>query len=210
MFIRIALIAAIVVCSADLLAKDPGGSTVPILDESSDYALGFDEGDSAVTEEALLGGAHIVAGSAHTSWDDGEWAGYWRHTFAVIETERLGARGQIRERYYDAGPDLVVDTDYISKVDCLDVDEETGEAWIGAEVIRVTEGPDSTIGPFPPVGTRIVFYADDNDGSDPMNPDIHGNIFIGWEWGVPPWLTCHDRVGPWFPDRSQRGKIIVR
>lgn len=182
MIIRIALIAVIVVCSADLLAKEPAG-------------------------------AHIVAGSAYIAWDDGISVGEWQYIYAVHETERKGARGYIRDRYYDAYPSEVYDFEYVAEIDCLEIDEETREAWIGGEVISLTEGPDSTLDePFPPLGTKVVFYADDNDGSYPEkeNPDIFGNIFIGWEWGVPPWLTCHDRVGPWAPVPSFRGKIIVR
>ena len=182
MIIRIALIAAIVVCSADLLAAGPGG-------------------------------AHIVAGSAYISWDDGGWVGEWQHIFAVTETPNGEPRGQIRERYYDSFGDFVIDTEFVTEVDCLEIIEETKEAWIGGEVISVIEGPDSTLGElFPPLGTKVVYYADDNDGSfhRSENTDLRGNIFIGWDWGVPPWLTCHDRVGPWIKDPLSRGKIIVR
>lgn len=182
MIIRIALIAAIAVCSANLFANDHGG-------------------------------AHIVAGSAYIAWDDGGWVGEWQHIFAVTESPNGEPRGHVRERYYDSFGDLVIDTEFVTEVDCLEIDGETREAWIGGEVVSVTEGPDSTLGElFPPLGTKVVYYADDNDGSIPRtdNPDLHGNIFIGWEWGVPPWLTCHDRVGPWVADPSSRGKIIVR
>ena len=182
MIIRIALIAAIVVCSADLLANDHGG-------------------------------AHVVAGSAYISWDDELSVGEWQHIFAVTESPNGEPRGHVRERYYDAFPDLVLDTEYVVEVDCLEIDEETREAWIGGEVVWVTEGRDSTLGElFPPLGTKVVFYADDNDGSylRTENPDLRGEIYIGWEWGVPPWLTCHDRVGPWEAAPLSRGKIIVR
>jgi len=182
MMIRIALIAAIMVCSAELLAEDSPG------------------------------GAHVVAGSAYIAWDDGISAGEWQHIFAVTQSPNGEPRGQIRERIYDAYPDLVLDNEFVTEVDCLEIDEETGEAWIGGEVTSVTVGPDQTIGEFPPLGTKVVVYADDNDGSylRTDNPDLRGNIFIGWEWGVPPWLTCHDRVGPWGAVPLSRGKIIVR
>ena len=181
MIIRIALIAALLVCSVGLLAKEHAG-------------------------------AHIVAGSAYIAWDDGISVGEWQHIFAVTQSPNGEPRGQIRERLYDAYPDLVLDLEYVTEVDCLEIDEETGEAWIGGEVISLTVGPDQTIGEFPPLGTKVVGYADDNDGSylRTDNPDLRGNIFIGWEWGVPPWLTCHDRVDPWVPDPLTQGKIIVR
>ena len=146
------------------------------------------------SDKALMGGASVVAGNAYTHFG----VGFWQHNYAVVENKH-GVKGFIKEIYYDE--DFGVDTRYVIKADCLDVETATREAWIGGEVVEATTD-------FPPIGTRVVYYVDDNDGSDPLNPDIHGGIFTGVEWGEPDY-TCYDRPAPWFPDSSQRGKISV-
>ncbi len=145
------------------------------------------------SEKALLGGASVVAGSAYTHFG----SGFWQHNYAVVENKH-GVKGFIKEHYYEED---FVDTRYIIEVDCLDIESATREAWIGGEVVEATAD-------FPPIGTRVVYYVDDNDGSNPLNPDIHGGIYTGVEWGEPDY-SCYDRPAPWYPDQSQRGKITV-
>lgn len=161
-----------------------------------------DESRSGVSsDKALMGGASVVAGNAYTHFG----FGFWQHNYAVVENKH-GVKGFIKEHLYEDwtvfGIDLIRDTRYVIEVDCLDIEAATREAWIGGVVVESTTD-------FPPIGTRVVYYVDDNDGSDPLNPDIHGGIFTGVEWGEPDY-TCYDRPAPWFPDPSQRGKITVR
>ena len=156
---------------------------------------GSDNWDSvSSSDKALMGGASVVSGSAYTDFG----FGFWRHTYAVVENKH-GVKGFIKERYYDE--DFNIDTRFVIKVDCLDINPDTKEAWIGGEVIEATTD-------FPPIGTRVVYYVDDNDGGNPLNPDIHGGIYTGDNWGEPDY-TCYDRPAPWYPDPSQHGKINV-
>ena len=143
-----------------------------------------------------MGGVHLVAGSAYFSWDEPDSVASLHRQFAVVDT-RKGVHGHIRVDYWEEFLGDIYETTFVVSADCLDVEEETGEAWIGGEVVRVT-------GDFPTLGEKFVFYVDDNNGGNPLNPDIHGSY-----WG-PPDYTCDERPAPWFPDPSQRGKIIVK
>ena len=142
-------------------------------------------------------GIHLVVGSAFTAFDDGFVSFDFKRTYAVVKTWR-GVRGHIFVDYREESGGAVFETAYVIKADCLDVDKETGEAWIGGEVVYV----ETNFGA-PELGWRIVNYVDDNDGGNPLNPDLHGSA-----WLVPE--TCEDRPAPFFLDQSQRGKIVVR
>ena len=145
-------------------------------------------------------GVNFVVGSAFTHWEDPEDSDVYfdfGRTYAVVKTWR-GVRGHIFVNYYEQTEVEVFETRYVIKADCLDVEKETGEAWIGGEVVYVTTNFGA-----PEVGWRIVNYVDDNDGGNPFNPDLHGSA-----WLLPD--TCEDRPEPFFLDESQRGKIVVR
>jgi len=147
--------------------------------------------------KAPMGGVHLVAGVAHTSFDSPDSAWYIRRQFAVVDT-RKGVHGHVRVHYWEESFGEVYETTFVVNADCLEVEEETGEAWIGGEIIDVTTNFGT-----PYLGMKMVFYVDDNDGGNLLNPDIHGSA-----WELPD--TCHQRPDPFFPDPSQRGKIVVR
>jgi hypothetical protein len=144
--------------------------------------------------KGLMGGIHLVAGSAYTSFysPDSEW--YLRRQFAAVETPN-GVHGHVRVEYFEDFLGDVFEASFVVRADCLEVDEETGEAWIGGEVVE-------TNFEFPYVGQKFVFYVKDNDGGNLLNPDIHGSA-----WEIPE--TCEQRPDPFFPDPSERGKITV-
>jgi hypothetical protein len=147
--------------------------------------------------KGLMGGIHLVAGSAYTSFysPDGEW--YIRRQFAAVDTPN-GVHGHVRVDYFEEFLGDVFETTFVVSADCLEVDEETGEAWIGGEVVEVTTNFE-----IPYLGMKMVFYVDDNDGDNLLNPDIHGSA-----WEIPE--TCEQRPDPFFPDPSERGKITVK
>ncbi len=148
---------------------------------------------------------NFVVGSAYTAMDEPHVSWYLKRTYAVVKTWR-GVRGHIfvdyREDYPDGG---VFETTYVIRADCLGVDRKTREAWIGGKVVYVD-------GPFPAPGDRLVEYADDNDGGNPLNPDIQGTSY----WGPPDFFPsdsdCNNRPPPldWSWAASQRGKVVVR
>ena len=148
-------------------------------------------------DKSLMGGGHLVAGIAQTSFDSPDSTWDLRRQFAVVDT-RKGVHGHVRVDYWEESFGEVFEATFVVNADCLDVEEETGEAWIGGEVVDVT----TNFG-FPYVGMKMVFYVDDNDGGNLLNPDIHGSA-----WELPD--TCDQRPDPFFPDPSQRGKITVR
>jgi len=150
-----------------------------------------------------------VHGLAYTEWDDAYGSGAWLHRYKVRQHDGA-AFGTIFEHLVSEDATGYADTKFVTRVDCLDVDLVTGEAWIGGVVESVDGGvwwADGSFEVFPPVGTTVVYYVDDNRHN--ANPDIHGNIFTGAEWGEPDY-TCYDRPDPWFPDPSSRGAIVVR
>ncbi len=87
-------------------------------------------------DKALMGGVHLVAGIAHTSFDSPDSAWYIRRQFAAVDT-RKGVHGHVRVDYWEESFGEVYETTFMVNADCLDVKEETGEAWIGGEVVDV-------------------------------------------------------------------------
>lgn len=155
---------------------------------------------------------YTVTGSAYTGWDDEFATGYWRHRYDVAGTESE-AGGTIWEQYVDTSSlegGYQLDVRAVIDVDCLEVDEETGEAWMGGPVVGIRGGVLFDDGTYVPwyefFSGYAVYYVDDN--RDNAAPDLHGDILIAEEWGTAG-LTCHDRVAPWVADESQRGEIIV-
>jgi hypothetical protein len=154
---------------------------------------------------------HTVTGFAYTEWEDDLGEGYWQHRYDVVGTAS-GAHGTIWEEYVDFSPadGYKLNTRAFIDVDCLEVDIETKEAWIGGHVVAVKGGVQWIDGTYEPWSDYLygyaVYYVDDN--RDNSAPDVHGDILIGEEWGTAG-LTCHDRVAPWFPDPSSRGQIVV-
>ncbi len=148
----------------------------------------------------------FVVGSAYTAMDEPHASWYLKRTYAVVDNWRNIVRGHIFVDYREDYPDgSVFETTYVIKADCLEVDEDTREAWIGGKVVYVD-------GPFPALGDRLVEYADDNDGGNPLNPDVQGTSY----WGPPDFhpsdSDCRNRLPPldWSWAASQRGKILVR
>ena len=142
----------------------------------------------------------MVVGSANFIFDDtdiGGSAGYLKRIYTVVENWRR-VRGHIRVDYYEQFGDEVFEATYVIRADCLEVDENERIAWIGGEVVYVT----TNFG-IPEVGWWIVNKVDDNDGGNPLNPDMHGSA-----WLIPE--TCEDRPEPFFWDPSHRGKVVVR
>ncbi len=185
-------------------AAPPGESIdsgSPLDNSGLEMAWDDDSDDDSDSDRHWRRGVRFVAGNAYTSWADDS-VGYIERSFAVVKTRRDVARGHMVVDYFDDYGDEVYATTFVVKADCLNIKRRTREAWVSGEVVQVT-------GDFPSLGTVVVFYVDDNDGANPFNPDIHGDIFSGAEWGEPDY-TCNDRPDPWFPDPSQRGKIIVR
>ena len=139
----------------------------------------------------------FVVGSAYTTWDEPNDKWQFKRTYAVVKNWR-GVRGHIFVDYHGEYFGDRFDMTYVIKADCLEVDKDERIAWIGGEIVYVT-----TTEGFPEVGWWIVNKVDDNDGGNPLNPDMHGAA-----WLVPE--TCEDRPEPFFYDRSERGKVIVR
>lgn len=144
---------------------------------------------------------NYVVGSANFIFDDsaiGGAKGYLERIYAVVKTWQ-GVRGHIYVDYREETDDgEVFETTYVIEADCLDVKRWTREAWIGGEVVQVTTNFGA-----PEVGWWIVNKVDDNRGSNPWNPDMHGSSWLIAE-------TCKDRPEPFFWDPSNRGKVIVR
>ena len=141
--------------------------------------------------KALMGGVHVAAGSAYFSFESPDGEGWIHRQFAVVDS-RKGVHGHVRVNYWEEFLGDVFETTFEVSADCLDVEEETGEAWIGGEVVDVT----TNFG-IPFLGMKMVFYVDDNDGGNPFNPDIHGSA---WEFPGAPLPPCHMRQDPFFPD----------
>ena len=186
-------------------AAPPGESMdsfSPVDHKGVEIAWGDDSDEDSDSDRHWRRDVNLVVGSAYTSWADDS-VGYIQRSFAVVKTWRDFVRGHVYVDYYDDyGNDEVYETTFVVKADCLVIKKRTREAWVSGEVIHVR-------GEFPFLGTVVVFYVDDNDGGNPLNPDIHGDIFAGEDWGEPDY-TCYDRPDPWFPDPSERGKIVVR
>lgn len=142
---------------------------------------------------------NYVAGAAYTAFDDGFETWDITRTFAAVKTWQDVVLGEVHVEYhYEDINGTVFETEFVVKVDCLNIKRRTREAWIGGEVVEVT----TNFG-VPYEGMKMVFYVDDNHGGSPLKPDIHGSA-----WEVPE--TCDDRPDPFFPDPSHRGKIVVR
>ncbi len=147
----------------------------------------------------------FVVGSAYTAMDEPHVSWYLKRVYTVVKTWR-GVRGRIYVDYHEEYPDGgVFETTYVIRADCLEVDEDTREAWIGGKVVWAD-------GPFPAPGERLVENADDSDGGNPLNPDDQGPSY----WGPPDFYPyesdCGSRLPPldWSYAESQRGKIVVR
>lgn len=154
---------------------------------------------------------HTVTGTAYTGWSEDFGEGFWRHAYDVTGTA-TEAHGRIWEQYIESSPagGYELNTRALIEVDCLEVDVETKEAWIGGPVVAVRGGVQWADGTYEPWYEYFygyaVYYVDDN--RDNPAPDLHGDILIAEEWGTAG-LTCHDRPAPWVADESQRGEIVV-
>lgn len=154
---------------------------------------------------------HVVSGMAHTDFNDEFAVGSVTRNFGVVSVGDV-AMGHINEHLVEAHPEgwYVADTRFRIKVDCLEVDTSTGEAWMGGVIVSVKGGvtfDDGFFEVFPPLDTNVVYYIDDNRGTG--TPDIQGGVFTGEDWGEPDY-TCHDRPAPWVPDPLMRGDVHVK
>jgi len=143
---------------------------------------------------ATLGGGHVVLGYGFNDLGFANWS----HTYAVLVTPRGRVIGEVKVSYVvlDA-PEYTVD--YATRTECVEIDAETGSAWLGGRVFA-TSNP-----AFVPLGTYIIEFA--RAGGKGNAADAHGNATPSWD-GVD--ATCHDRYGPWYMDPVERGNIFVR
>ncbi len=148
----------------------------------------------------------FVVGSAYTAVSEPtSW--YLRRTYAVVKNWRNIVRGHIFVDYREVAGDEVFESTYVIKADCLEVDEEERIAWIGGEVVYVT-----TNYGIPTLGDRVVEYADDNDGGNPLHSDVQAMSYWGPADFYPSESDCRNRLPPldWSYAESDRGKIVVR
>jgi hypothetical protein len=143
---------------------------------------------------ATLGGGHVVLGYG---WND---AGYgnWSHTYAVLVTPRGRVIGKVKVSFVDVEA-AEYSLDYTNEVECVEIDADSGSAWLGGRISR-TSNPS-----YIPLGTYVVDFA--RDGGPGNAGDFHGDALPGLD-GQPE--TCHERYGPYYMDPVEKGNIVVR
>jgi len=135
----------------------------------------------------------VVHGVQGRGWSGGPWGEFEFH-ISARESEDGRVWGWSRFHYFEGASGFEITN--AARIDCLEVDTSTGEAWTSGVLTR-SEQPDIL-----PVGSPVLGYF--RDGG-PKGKDSH---FAG---GLPAGLSCLDR-----PDVSsmalqvQRGNYVVR
>jgi hypothetical protein len=144
---------------------------------------------SAPTQSA----SGIVHGVQGRGWSGGPWGEFEFH-ISVRESEDGRVWGWSRFHYFEAETGFELRN--AARIDCLDVDTATGEAWASGVVTR-SEQPDLL-----PVGSPVLGYY--RDGG-PKGRDSH------YAGSLPDGQSCLDRPDvSSFTLQVQRGNYVVR
>jgi hypothetical protein len=136
------------------------------------------------------GVVHAVQGRGWT----GDATGEFDFHVSVRESEDGRVWGWTRFDYFEGATGFELNN--AAKVDCLEVDTATGEAWVSG-VLTKSEQPDIL-----PVGAPVVAYIKDGG---PHGTDLHAAA------GLFPGETCHDRPDlAAFAGEVLRGNYVVR
>lgn len=139
---------------------------------------------------------HSESGVVHAvdgrGWSGGTWGEFEFHV-AVHEKDDGSVWGWNRFYFFHGATGFELSN--AARIECLEVDPETSEAWISG-VITKSNRPDIF-----PVGSPVLAYFKDGG---PGEVDLHG------AGRLPSGMTCHDRPAPNNPRNVQHGNYVVR